>query len=110
AKALITNKCPNCKGAMRLYLPKEKGKSAALYCVVEGCRGVLWFNDKGALVAPKNNNGNGDKAQEMGEPCTKCSKPTVKRGPYKGRNGKQSYFWGCTGYGKGCDAPAIWIN
>ncbi|MFY9224121.1 MAG: DNA topoisomerase 3 [Blastocatellia bacterium] len=110
AKALITNKCPNCKGTMRLYLPKEKGKSPALYCVVEGCRGVLWFNDKGALVAPKNNNVNGDKPQEMGEPCTKCSKPTVKRGPYKGRNGKQSYFFGCTGYGKGCDAPAIWIN
>jgi len=110
AKALITNKCPNCKGAMRLYLPKEKGKSPALFCVVEGCKSVLWFNDKGALVAPKNNNGNGDKAQEMGEPCTKCNRPTVKRGPYKGRNGKQSYFFGCTGYGKGCDAPAIWIN
>jgi DNA topoisomerase III len=110
AKALITNKCPNCKWPMKLHLPKEKGKSAALFCVVEGCRGVLWFNDKGALVAPKNNNGNGDKSQEMGEPCTKCNRPTVKRGPYKGRNGKQSYFFGCTGYGKGCDAPAIWIN
>jgi len=113
AKALITSKCPNCKGAMRLYLPKEKGKSPALFCIVEGCKGALWFNDKGALVAPKNNNSNGDKPkppQETGKPCVKCGKLTVKRGPFKGKNGKQSYFFGCTSYGKGCDAPPIWIN
>ncbi|MFY9223331.1 MAG: hypothetical protein WAQ98_11715, partial [Blastocatellia bacterium] len=63
--------------------------------------------------APKNSKGNGDKSktpQEMGKPCAKCSKPTVKRGPFKGKNGKQNYFFGCSGFGKGCDAPPIWIN
>jgi len=47
AKALISNKCPNCNSTLRLYLPKEKDKSPALFCVKDGCKGALWFNDKG---------------------------------------------------------------
>ena len=91
-KALISNKCPKCTGALRLYLPKEKGKSPALFSIKGGCKGTLWFNDNGGLVAAKSNdsansattNGKGigvgaASKQEIGDPCAKCGKPTVKR-------------------------------
>ena len=110
AKALISNKCPNCNGALRLYLPKEKGKSPALFCIKDGCKGALWFNDKGGLNAPKSDSDNAKAKEEMGAPCQKCGKATVKKGPFKSKKGKQSYFWACTGYKTGCDAQPNWIN
>ena len=82
SNALLTNKCPNCKGVVRLYVPKEKDKSPALFCIKEGCKGALWFNDKGGVTVPgaSNNGGNGKAsgssgqgkdAQETGEPCVR---------------------------------------
>ena len=120
SNALLTNKCPNCKGVVRLYVPKEKDKTPALFCIKEGCKGALWFNDKGGVSAPSASNGNGKTsgssggngdAQETGEPCIKCGKLTVKRS-FKKKDGKQGHFWGCSEWKKsgGCDAPPIWIN
>jgi len=111
-KALFSNKCPSCKGSVKLYIPKEKGKSPALFCIKDKqeCGGALWFNDKGALVVPKTDNSNGKAKAEMGPPCNKCGKPTVKKGPFKSKKGKTSYFFGCVDYKKGCDAEANWIN
>ena len=122
SKALLTNKCPNCKGVVRLYVPKEKDKSPALFCIKEGCKGALWFNEKGGVTVPgASSNGNGKASgssgghgkntQETGEPCIKCGKSTVKRS-FKKKDGKQGQFWSCSGWKKeeGCDAAPIWIN
>jgi ssDNA-binding Zn-finger/Zn-ribbon topoisomerase 1 len=117
-KGLLESKCPNCSGVMKLYLPKQKDKSPALFCIKEGCKGVLWFNDKGGLNSPTasssnanitTNNGNARGIQETGAPCIKCGKPTVKRS-FKKKDGNQGQFWGCSGYRNGCDAPPNWIN
>jgi DNA topoisomerase-3 len=123
-KALVESRCPNCQGSTKLYLPKEKDKSAALFCIKEGCKGVLWFNDKGGLVAPKSNNistntndGNAGNVYEAGskeqsgEACIKCGSITIKRS-FKRKDGKVGYFWGCSNWKKsgGCDAAPVWIN
>jgi DNA topoisomerase-3 len=118
AKALVSSRCPNCNGAMRLYQPKEKDKSAALFCIKEGCKGALWFNEKGSLNAPSANasNGNGSNAnpkptQETGQPCVKCGAPTVKRS-FVSKQGKKGQFWSCSNWKRegGCDASPVWIN
>jgi ssDNA-binding Zn-finger/Zn-ribbon topoisomerase 1 len=102
-KALARTRCDSCGGAMRLRLPKEKGKSASLSCArYPECRGVRWFDEKGALAEAK-------AAAEGGAPCKECGAPTVKRGPFK----NDSYFWGCTGWKSdksGCNAAPVWIN
>ncbi len=110
-KALLSSKCPNCAGAMKLYLPKEKEKSAGLFCIKEDCKGALWFDDKGNVKAPSPNGNTNTKAtQETGPACTKCGTPTVKRS-YVSKKGKKGSFWGCINYKKtGCDAEPIWIN
>ncbi|HEY0083709.1 MAG TPA: DNA topoisomerase, partial [Pyrinomonadaceae bacterium] len=102
-KLLLATKCDACGGAMRLRAPREKGKRASLSCTrYPECRGVRWFDDKGALeeAAP---------APESGEPCKECGAPTAKRGPFK----NESYFWGCTRWKSdksGCNAAPVWIN
>ena len=102
-KALSQTRCDSCGGAMRLRLPKEKGKSASLSCArYPECRGVRWFDEKGVLAEAK-------AVAEGGEPCKECGAPTVKRGPFK----NDSYFWGCTGWKSdksGCNAAPVWIN
>ncbi len=117
-KALLESRCPNCNGAMKLYLPKEKDKSPALFCIKEGCKGALWFNEKGGLNAPSANasNGNGSNAnpkptQETGQPCVKCGAPTVKRS-FVSKQGKKGQFWSCSNWKRegGCDASPVWIN
>lgn len=102
-KLLSQTKCAVCGGAMRLRLPREKGKRASLSCArYPECRGVRWFDERGAL----------EEAQappEAGAPCELCGAPTVKRGPFR----NDSYFWGCTRWksdGQGCNAKPVWIN
>jgi DNA topoisomerase III len=102
-KALLQTACPTCGGAMRLRLPKEKGKRAFLSCVrYPDCRGARWFDEKGALEEPR-------PAPEQGPPCAVCQTPTVKRGPAS----SGSYFWSCPRWrsdGTGCNAKPVWIN
>ncbi|MDQ1610079.1 MAG: topoisomerase [Pyrinomonadaceae bacterium] len=102
-KLMLTTKCDACGSAMRLRLPKEKTKRASLSCArYPECRGVRWFDDKGALEDAK-------PAPEAGEPCKECGSPTVKRGPFK----NDSYFWGCTRWKSdksGCNAAPVWLN
>jgi DNA topoisomerase-3 len=102
-KALTQTACPTCGGAMRLRLPKEKGKHAFLSCVrYPDCRGARWFDDKGALEQPR-------AAPETGPPCALCQTPTLKRGPAT----SGSYFWSCPKWrsdGTGCNAKPVWIN
>jgi DNA topoisomerase-3 len=101
-KALVETSCSLCGAGMRLRLPKEKGKPAALTCSnFPACRGVRWFDAKSTLEPP-------GEAPEQGPPCALCNAPTVKRGPAKSGN----YFWSCTGWrrdGTGCSAPPVWI-
>jgi DNA topoisomerase-3 len=102
-KALQQRKCPVCQGAMRLRLPKEKGKKVALACCdYPHCQGVYWFNGKGTLEQVR-------ARPETGPPCPECGTPTVKRGP--ARTGQ--YFWSCARWrrdGSGCHARPIWIT
>lgn len=102
-KALSQTACHACGGAMRLRLPKEKGKRAFLSCVrYPDCRGARWFDEKGALEEPR-------AAPETGPPCGICQTPTLKRGPAT----SGSYFWSCPKWrsdGTGCNAKPVWIN
>jgi DNA topoisomerase-3 len=102
-QAMQKTKCPVCQGAMRLRLPKEKGKKVALACCNSPhCQGVRWFNDKGTLEEVR-------VWPERGPPCPECGMPTVKRGP--ARTGH--YFWSCARWrsdGSGCHATPIWIT
>jgi len=102
-KAMQKTKCPVCQGAMRLRLPKEKGKKVALACCnYPHCQGVYWFNGKGTLEEVR-------ARPETGPPCPECGTLTVKRGP--ARTGH--YFWSCARWrsdGSGCHARPIWIT
>ncbi|HEX7955892.1 MAG TPA: DNA topoisomerase, partial [Pyrinomonadaceae bacterium] len=102
-KALLQTPCQACGGAMRLRLPKEKGKHAFLSCVrYPDCRGARWFDEKGALEEPR-------PAPETGPPCALCETPMLKRGP----TSAGSYFWSCPRWrsdGSGCNSKPVWIN
>jgi ssDNA-binding Zn-finger/Zn-ribbon topoisomerase 1 len=102
-KALLQTACQTCGGAMRLRLPKEKGKRAFLSCVrYPDCRGARWFDDKGALEEPR-------PEPEAGPPCALCNTPMLKRGP----TSAGSYFWSCPRWrsdGSGCNSKPVWIN
>jgi ssDNA-binding Zn-finger/Zn-ribbon topoisomerase 1 len=102
-KLLAQTKCAACGGAMRLRLPREKGKRASLSCArYPECRSVRWFDEQGALEEAK-------AVAESGAPCELCGAPTIKRGPFR----NDSYFWGCTRWksdGQGCKAKPVWIN
>ena len=102
-KALVQTKCPTCGGAMRLRLPREKGKRALLSCLrYPECRGARWFDEQGALEEPK-------PAPETGPPCPECKTPMLKRGPASSGN----YFWSCPRWrsdGTGCNSKPVWIN
>ena len=101
-KALAGTACHACGGAMRLRLPKDKGKRASLACVKESCRAVRRLDEAGAPAEEV-------PARETGPPCEVCQTPTVKRGPASSGN----YFWSCPRWrsdGSGCNAKPVWIN
>ncbi|MDT7690591.1 MAG: topoisomerase [Acidobacteriota bacterium] len=102
-KALLQTSCQTCGGAMRLRLPREKGRQAFLSCVrYPVCRGARWFDEKGVLEEPR-------PEPEAGPPCALCNTPTLKRGP----TSAGSYFWSCPRWrsdGSGCNAKPVWIN
>jgi len=102
-KALLGTRCHACGAAVRLRLPKEKGRRASLACSrYPDCQAVRWFDEGGGLAEPA-------PAPEAGPPCPKCQTPTLKRGPSSSGN----YFWSCPRWrsdGSGCDAKPIWIN
>jgi DNA topoisomerase-3 len=102
-KALTQTKCPACNGAMRLRLPKEKGKHAWLSCVrYPECRGARGFDEKSNLEEPR-------PAPVAGPPCPECKTPMLKRGPASSGN----YFWSCPRWrsdGTGCNSKPVWIN
>jgi ssDNA-binding Zn-finger/Zn-ribbon topoisomerase 1 len=102
-KALLQTSCQTCGGAMRLRLPREKGRQAFLSCVrYPVCRGARWFDEKGTLEEPR-------PEPEVGPPCALCNTPTLKRGP----TSAGSYFWSCPRWrsdGSGCNAKPVWIN
>ena len=102
-KALAQTRCPACNGAVRLRLPKEKGKNAWLSCVrYPDCRGTRGFDEKGNLQEPR-------PAPIAGPPCPECKTPMLKRGPASSGN----YFWSCPRWrsdGSGCNSKPVWIN
>jgi ssDNA-binding Zn-finger/Zn-ribbon topoisomerase 1 len=102
-KALLQTICHVCRSAMRLRLPKEKGRKISLVCIRKPqCQGVRWFDQQNALEEPVAPN-------ETGPPCTLCQTPMLKRGPATSGN----YFWSCPKWrsdGSGCNAKPIWIN
>jgi len=62
-KALVESRCPNCQGATKLYLPKEKDRSPVLLCLnYNECRGVVRLEDAGSgaskIVSKAGNDGN----------------------------------------------------
>jgi len=101
-KAVVGVRCPSCDGAMRLRLPKEKGKNAALSCIkYPECRGQRWFDEGSVLQEPK-------APDEMGPACIKCGKRTVKRMAKSG-----NYYLACPGWRAdktGCDAALVWLK
>ncbi|MCA1592057.1 MAG: DNA topoisomerase 3 [Acidobacteria bacterium] len=102
-KAMLQTACHVCGGAMRLRLPKEKGRKVSLSCVrYPACRGARWFDEKGALEEPS-------APAEAGPPCALCQTPMLKRGPASSGN----YFWSCPRWrsdGTGCNSKPVWIN
>lgn len=108
----LSTKCPNCQGAMRLRLPKEKDHNAVLLCLnYKECHGIRYFNDKGGLEGAKSASLK-QTPQESGPDCQACGSPTVKRGPFKSKRG-DSYFWGCSKWkpnNAGCKGEPVWIS
>jgi DNA topoisomerase-3 len=105
-KALLGTVCHLCGGAMRLRLPKDKGKKVSLVCCAQQprCQGVRWFDAAHALEEPT-----AVAPVEVGPPCALCQTPMVKRGPASSGN----YFWSCPQWrsdGSGCNAKPVWIN
>ncbi|MGH9943078.1 MAG: DNA topoisomerase, partial [Pyrinomonadaceae bacterium] len=104
-KAMQETKCHACGGAMRLRLPKEKGRKTSLSCAAyPKCAGVRWFDEQGALEAAR-----AVAAVETGPECQVCGTPTTKRGPASSGN----YFWSCPRWrsdGSGCNSKPVWIN
>lgn len=104
-KGISQTRCPNCQGAMRLRLPKEKDQKAVLLCLnYSQCKGVAHFDEKGSITTTQ-------AKVETGPPCKTCGAPTIKRGPFKTKNG-DSYFWGCSKWkpnNAGCNAQPNWI-
>jgi len=102
-KALFETKCAACGGAVRLRLPREKGRNASLACSrYPACQAVRWFDEGGALQEPR-------PAPETGPECAQCGTPTVKRGP----TSAGSHFWSCPRWrsdGTGCNSKPVWIN
>lgn len=102
-KTLFETKCAACGGAMRLRLPREKGRRASLACAgYPDCQSVRWFDDGGALEEAR-------PAPERGPECAQCGTPTVKRGPASTGN----FFWSCPRWrsdGTGCNAKPLWIK
>ncbi|HYY41094.1 MAG TPA: DNA topoisomerase, partial [Pyrinomonadaceae bacterium] len=102
-KALAQTKCPACNGAMRLRLPKEKGKTAWLSCLAyPACHGARGFDEKSNLAEPR-------PAPVAGPPCPECNTQMLKRGPATSGN----YFWSCPRWrsdGTGCKSKPVWIN
>ena len=90
-------------GAVRLRLPREKGRNASLACSrYPACQAVRWFDEGGALQEPR-------PAPETGPECAQCGTPTVKRGP----TSAGSHFWSCPRWrsdGTGCNSKPVWIN
>ncbi|HEV7842958.1 MAG TPA: DNA topoisomerase III, partial [Pyrinomonadaceae bacterium] len=79
-KAMLQTSCHVCRGAMRLRLPRDKGKKVSLVCSQHPrCQGVRWFNQEGALEEPT-------APAETGPECPLCKTPTVKRGPASSGN------------------------
>jgi len=102
-KAMLQTICHSCGSAMRIRLPKEKGKKAFLACVnYPQCQGRRWFDEQSALEEPS-------APAESGPPCSLCKTPTLKRGPASSGN----YFWSCPKWrsdGTGCNSKPVWIN
>ena len=102
-KAMSETLCHACRGAMRLRLPRDKGRRASLSCArYPECQGVRWFDDKGELTAPQ-------PVGPQGPPCALCNTPMVRRGPSSAGN----YFWSCPRWrsdGSGCNARPVWIR
>ncbi len=102
-KAMLQTICHSCGGAMRLRLPKEKGKKTFLACVnYPQCQGRRFFDEQSALEEPI-------APAESGPPCSLCKTPTLKRGPATSGN----YFWSCPKWrsdGTGCNSKPVWIN
>lgn len=59
-KALIEGRCPNCDGAIKLHIPKEKDKSPVLLCLnYNQCKGVVRLdelNNNGTSASDKSTN------------------------------------------------------
>jgi ssDNA-binding Zn-finger/Zn-ribbon topoisomerase 1 len=89
---------------MRFRAPREKGKRAMLSCArYPDCRGVRWFDEKGALEEPK------AAPVEAGVTCVKCGRVMLKR---QARNSGK-FFLSCSGWrsdGRGCDGPTVWLD
>jgi DNA topoisomerase-3 len=102
-KAVVETRCHGCGGAMRLRLPRDKGRRTSLACArYPDCHGVRWFDDKGALTEPA-------PVEKPGPPCQLCRTPMVRRGPSSAGN----YFWSCPRWrsdGSGCTAKPVWIR
>jgi DNA topoisomerase-3 len=102
-KAMLQTACHVCGGAMRLRLPRDKGRKVSLCCSQHPrCQGVRWFNQENALEEPA-------APAETGPACPLCKTPTLKRGPASSGN----YFWSCPQWrsdGSGCNSKPIWIN
>lgn len=102
-KAMLLTTCHVCRSAMRLRLPKEKGRKASLLCVRQPqCQGIRWFDPQHGLEEPA-------APAETGPPCQLCKTPTLKRGPASSGN----YFWSCPKWrsdGSGCNSKPVWIN
>lgn len=81
--------CPTCSKAMR-RIKGSKGYFWGCSGYQDGCRTTMHDND-GKPVFPSAGSLNDD-VTELKYPCPECQKP-LKR-----RQGKNGFFWGCTGY------------
>ena len=62
SKALVESRCPNCDGATKLHIPKERDRSPVLLCLdYSSCKGIVKLqNDNGSSKSNSNvtNNNN----------------------------------------------------
>lgn len=82
-KALVESRCPNCQGATKLHLPKEKDRSPVLLCLnYNECKGVVRLEDAGSNgkdVSKASSNSHNDKNSSINNDSNNANINTVTK-------------------------------
>ncbi|KAF0250046.1 MAG: hypothetical protein FD167_557 [bacterium] len=92
-KALVESRCPNCQGATKLYLPKEKDKSPVLLCLnYNECKGIVRLEESKSSSNTSSNSNIASKPSQSSKSNDQSSKlsNTSSANTSNGSSNKQS--------------------